>query len=72
MIGNNFSFELLAHDKASKARAGILHTPHGSIQTPVFMPVGTQATVKALSPRDLEECGSTIILANTYHLHLRP
>ena len=72
MIENNFSFELLAHDKASKARAGILHTPHGSIETPVFMPVGTQATVKALSPRDLEECGSTIILANTYHLHLRP
>jgi len=56
----------------SQGRAGIFNTPHGVIETPIFMPVGTQATVKALSPRDLQECSSTIILGNTYHLHLRP
>lgn len=55
-----------------RARAGLLCTPHGEIPTPVFMPVGTQATVKAVSPRDLVELGATIILANTYHLYLRP
>jgi len=56
----------------SKARAGLLETAHGSVETPVFMPVGTQATVKTLSPRDLTEVQSQIILANTYHLYLRP
>ena len=61
----------LTHTSAS-ARAGILTTAHGQIETPVFMPVGTQATVKSLSPDDLENCGAKIILANTYHLHLRP
>ncbi|HXG87091.1 MAG TPA: tRNA guanosine(34) transglycosylase Tgt [Vicinamibacterales bacterium] len=54
------------------ARRGSLTTPHGSIETPVFMPVGTQGTVKAMTPRDLEEVGAAIILGNTYHLYLRP
>ena len=54
------------------ARAGIIKTPHGEIHTPVFMPVGTQATVKTLTPEDLEEIGAEIILGNTYHLYLRP
>jgi queuine tRNA-ribosyltransferase len=67
-----FSFDLLATDSASSARVGVMHTAHGDVQTPVFMPVGTQATVKAMSPADLEVCGCSIILANTYHLHLRP
>ncbi|MCX7682777.1 MAG: tRNA guanosine(34) transglycosylase Tgt [Anaerolineae bacterium] len=65
-----FSFELCA--TAGRARAGLFHTPHGVVPTPVFMPVGTQATVKAVSPRDLRELGATMILANTYHLYLRP
>jgi len=65
-----FNFDLLATDAG--ARAGLLHTPHGEIPTPVFMPVGTQATVKAVSPRDLHDLGATIILGNTYHLYLRP
>jgi queuine tRNA-ribosyltransferase len=54
------------------ARAGVFHTPHGILLTPVFAPVGTQGTVKAVPPRDLEEIGATLVLANTYHLHLRP
>ncbi len=70
--GNAFHFELQSADAHSGARAGVLHTPHGVVETPVFMPVGTQATVKALSPADLQTCGCPIILANTYHLHLRP
>jgi queuine tRNA-ribosyltransferase len=65
-----FEFEIIAEDGA--ARAGILHTPHGDILTPVYCPVGTQATVKAIPPRDLHELQATLILANTYHLHLRP
>jgi len=65
-----FSFEILKTQ--GRARAGILHTPHGPIPTPVFAPVGTQATVKAVPPRDLHEMGASLILANTYHLHLRP
>jgi queuine tRNA-ribosyltransferase len=67
-----FSFTLESTDPKSGARAGIFETPHGPVQTPVFMPVGTQATVKALSPAELVGCGSSCILANTYHLHLRP
>ncbi|MEM7033468.1 MAG: tRNA guanosine(34) transglycosylase Tgt [Chloroflexota bacterium] len=67
-----FSFELLAEDKNSKARAGIIHTPHGDIPTPVFAPVGTQATVKTLTPTDLTDLEATLILSNTYHLYLRP
>ncbi|MCA9937451.1 MAG: tRNA guanosine(34) transglycosylase Tgt [Anaerolineales bacterium] len=67
-----FEFEILAKDAGTNARAGIFHTPHGPIPTPVFAPVGTQATVKALRPRDLRELGATLILSNTYHLYLRP
>ncbi|WP_066728719.1 tRNA guanosine(34) transglycosylase Tgt [Sneathia sanguinegens] len=58
--------------KNGNARAGIIHTPHGDIETPIFMPVGTQATVKTMTPEELEEIGAQIILGNTYHLHLRP
>lgn len=65
-----FSFDLLARD--GNARAGIFHTPHGDIPTPIFAPVGTQATVKSLTPRHLEELDAKLILANTYHLYLRP
>ncbi len=65
-------FELLKTSSLSKARLGILRTAHGEIQTPIFMPVGTAATVKALTPRDLHELHAQIILANTYHLYLRP
>ncbi len=65
-----FSFEVLA--RVGRARAGVLHTPHGDLLTPVFAPVGTQATVKALTPAQLEEVGATLVLANTYHLYLRP
>ncbi len=67
-----FSFELLKTDPETGARAGILHTPHGDIETPVYMPVGTQATVKGVLPKDLLEAGSQIILSNTYHLYMRP
>jgi len=67
------SFEIIAECPHTRARTGLLHTPHGTIETPVFMPVGTQATVKGLTQRDLaEELGAGIILANTYHLFLRP
>jgi queuine tRNA-ribosyltransferase len=65
-------FSLIETSKDSKARAGVLITDHSQIPTPVFMPVGTQATVKALQPRELQEIGSPIILGNTYHLYLRP
>ncbi len=65
-------FRLLKTDRHSSARAGILHTGHGAIRTPVFMPVGTQASVKALSPLELHQIRSQIILGNTYHLYLRP
>ena len=67
-----FSFELIHTDKNTKARCGIIHTPHGDVYTPMFMPVGTLATVKYLSPEDLYEIGSQVILANTYHCWLRP
>ena len=67
------SFELVAECAGTRARAGLLHTAHGTIETPVFMPVGTQATVKGLTQRDLaEELDVRILLANTYHLFLRP
>ena len=65
-------FTLLKRDPASRARRGVLHTAHGDIQTPVFMPVGTRGSVKAVSPLELEELGAQIILGNTYHLFLRP
>ena len=66
------TFVITARDETSRARTGVLWTAHGPVETPVFMPVGTQATVKALEPRDLRENGATIILSNTYHLMLRP
>jgi queuine tRNA-ribosyltransferase len=65
-----FIYELHAQDGA--ARCGVFHTPHGPLETPVFAPVGTKATVKALTPRDLADIGATLVLANTYHLYLRP
>ena len=67
-----FSFELVAEDPHSQARAGVIHTLHGDIPTPVFAPVGTQATVKTLTPDDLYALDATLILGNTYHLYLRP
>jgi queuine tRNA-ribosyltransferase len=65
-------FELLKSDPTSKARLGRLTTSRGAVDTPVFMPVGTQGSVKALDPRELQEMGTQIILGNTYHLHIRP
>jgi queuine tRNA-ribosyltransferase len=67
---SDFNFKLVAQDQ--RGRVGEFHTPHGVVQTPLFAPVGTQGTVKALTPRQLEEVGATLILANTYHLYLRP
>jgi len=66
------SFRLLLQDPTSRARVGVMRTPHGEVPTPAFCPVGTQATVKTLSPRELVELGTPMILANTYHLYLRP
>ena len=66
------TFELLAQDRESKARHGRLTTAHGAIETPAFMPVGTQGSVKAVSPRELRELNAPIILGNTYHLFVRP
>lgn len=65
-------FKIIKKDSRSNARVGILQTAHGAVETPVFMPVGTQGTVKALESRDLVENGASIILGNTYHLNLRP
>ncbi|HYK85157.1 MAG TPA: tRNA guanosine(34) transglycosylase Tgt [Ktedonobacteraceae bacterium] len=67
-----FSFTIDAECSGSWARAGTIQTPHGVIRTPIFMPVGTQATVKSVSPEELRDAGAQIILANTYHLMLRP
>lgn len=67
-----FKYEVIKQDKKTGARIGKLTTPHGEIMTPVFMPVGTNATVKALTPRDVEQAKAEIVLANTYHLYLRP
>ena len=66
------TYELIKECKRTKARLGRLNTPHGIIETPVFMPVGTQATVKAMTPEELKEMNAEIILSNTYHLYLRP
>ena len=66
------TYDLIKTDSRTKARRGVVHTPHGDIQTPVFMPVGTQATVKAMRPEQVKEMGANIILSNTYHLYLRP
>ncbi len=69
---SGFAFEVLARDAATGGRRGRLHTPHGTIETPCFMPVGTRGTVKAIAQDDLEAIGAEIILGNTYHLFLRP
>ena len=68
----SLSFELIKKDSRTGARRGRITTPHGTVETPVFMPVGTQATVKAMKPEDVEKTGAEIILGNTYHLYLRP
>ena len=68
----DFRFDVEKEDSGSRARVGNFHTPHGVIETPVFAPVGTQATVKAIRPSDLTELGATLVLSNTYHLYLRP
>ena len=69
---DKFSFKIKEKSSNTYARIGELKTPHGTIETPVFMPVGTRATVKAVEPRELDEIGAQIILNNTYHLYLRP
>ena len=65
-------YELLNKENSTNARYGLLHTNYGTYETPMFMPVGTQATVKTLSPEEIKEMGSGVILSNTYHLWLRP
>ena len=73
MENKALKFEILKVDKKTGARLGVMHLPHGDVETPVFMPVGTQATVKSLTPEDLKnEINAHIILSNTYHLFLRP
>ena len=72
MVDNLNSFHLIQTGADSTARAGQLVTPHGVVPTPVFIPVGSQAAVKTLTPEELKEIGVPIILANTYHLYLRP
>ena len=67
-----FKYDVLAEDPTTHARTGVLHTPHGDVPTPIFMPVGTKATVKGLMPSTLEQLGTKILLANTYHLSMRP
>ena len=67
-----FYYEQIKQDKRTGARLGVLHTPHGDIETPTYMPVGTQATVKGVLPRDLKDAKTQILLANTYHLYMRP
>lgn len=67
-----FDFKVITESKKSRARAGLMHTSHGVVETPVFMPVGTLASVKSLSPEEIAEAGASIILGNTYHLYLRP
>ena len=69
---SHFKFIVLQKDKKSHARLGELRTPHGIIKTPTFVPVGTLASVKAITPHALKEMGAQIVLSNTYHLHLRP
>ena len=68
----SITYELQKTCPHTGARAGLLHTPHGTFQTPMFMPVGTQATVKTMTPEELKAMGSQVILSNTYHLFLRP
>lgn len=73
MIGSRaLEFQVTARDASTRGRAGLLRLPHGTVETPAFLPVGTQGSVKAMTPRDLEETGTEMLLANTYHLALRP
>ena len=72
MDNKKFYLEILHVDKKTGARYGILHTPHGDVEVPMFMPVGTLATVKTLSPEELHQMGAGVILSNTYHLSIRP
>src|SRR5215470_775660 len=72
MASSQFGFEILHEDAGSRARRGRFTTPHGVVETPAFMPVGTQGTVKGVDPGRLRETGAQMILANTYHLSLRP
>ena len=72
IMSKGFYLEIKHVDKNSGARYGILHTPHGDVEVPMFMPVGTLATVKSLSPEEIKSLGAGVILANTYHLHIRP
>ena len=67
-----FDFELLARDASTSARRGRFHTAHGPVETPVFMPVGTRATVKGVTTPQLRDLGAQVLLANAYHLFLRP
>ena len=67
-----FSYDIVAEDPATHARAGVLRTPHGDVPTPIFMPVGTKGTVKGVLVPQLKELGAKIVLANTYHLAMRP
>ena len=67
-----FTYDVIAEDPETHARAGVFHTAHGDIETPIFMPVGTKATVKGLLPQTVEQLGAQIVLANTYHLAMRP
>ena len=69
-MGAPVSLEVLGRD--GEARAGVLTTPHGRVETPAFMPVGTKGTVKGLTPGDLRGAGAGMVLGNTYHLYLRP
>jgi len=71
-LANPITWEVLHVCRQSGARLGVLHTPHGDIPTPIYMPVGTSACVKAMTPREMQEIGTKILLSNTYHLHLRP
>ncbi|MTI79761.1 MAG: tRNA guanosine(34) transglycosylase Tgt [Firmicutes bacterium] len=66
------TFETIKQDSRTRARTGRLHTPHGTVETPIFMPVGTQATIKTMTPDEVEEVGGRLVLSNTYHLYLRP
>ena len=69
---NWFTYDIVAEDPSTHARAGVLHTPHGDVPTPIFMPVGTKGTVKGVLPSQLKQLGAKIVLANTYHLSNRP
>ena len=71
-VNKYFAFELLKKSDKNNARAGLLKTPHGEIETPIFMPVGTNGTVKMLTPEQVYSTGAQIILANSYHLYLKP